>query len=59
MELQLSSIHSQRISALARQTGFSPLVLIHQAIDEFLERNENSERLELRAMACIGDYEPQ
>ena len=58
MDLQLSSIIAHRISNLARRTGFSPLVLIHRAIEEFLDRHEKSDLL-LAGAGHLGDYEPQ
>jgi predicted transcriptional regulator len=56
MDLQLSALLAQRISAIARRTGISPLILIHRAIEEFLERYEKQDPV---GLPVPSNYEPQ
>lgn len=57
MDLSLSTRLAERISALARRTGCSPLVLIHKAIEEFLERYEHENPV--LPIPNPNTYEPQ
>lgn len=59
MQIQLTPSQSERIKALARQTGSSISELVRKGVDCILEKDVDMAERRKKALAIVGKYESE